>query len=147
MYKQRSYVLKPAEADKKWFVVDATDQVVGRLATRIADVLRGKTKPQYTPHTDSGDFVVVVNADKVRFTGNKMEEKKYYRHSGYVGNLKVRTAKEQMERKPEAILMNAVQGMLPKNSLGRKQLTKLKVYAGEAHPHDAQNPETLTVKK
>lgn len=146
MYKQRSYVLKPAEADKKWFVVDATDQVVGRLATRIADVLRGKTKPQFTPHTDSGDFVVVVNADKVRFTGNKLEDKKYYRHSGYVGNLKVRTAKEQMERKPEAILMSAVKGMLPKNTLGRKQLTKLKVYAGEAHPHDAQNPETLALK-
>lgn len=145
MYKQRSYVLKPADADKKWFVVDATDQVVGRLATKIADVLRGKTKPQFTPHTDSGDFVVVVNADKVRFTGNKLEDKKYYRHSGYVGNLKVRTAKEQMERKPEAILMSAVKGMLPKNTLGRKQLTKLKVYAGEAHPHDAQNPETLNV--
>jgi large subunit ribosomal protein L13 len=143
MYKQRSYVLKPADADKKWFVVDATDQVVGRLATKIADVLRGKTKPQFTPHTDSGDFVVVINADKVRFTGNKMEDKKYYRHSGYVGNLKVRTAREQMERKPEAILMSAVKGMLPKNTLGRKQLTKLKVYAGEAHPHDAQNPETL----
>lgn len=145
MYKQRSYVLKPADADKKWFVVDATDQVVGRLATKIADVLRGKTKPQFTPHTDSGDFVVVVNADKVRFTGNKLEEKKYYRHSGYVGNLKVRTAKEQMERKPELILMNAVKGMLPKNTLGRKQLTKLKVYSGDVHPHDAQNPETLNV--
>lgn len=143
MYKQRSYVLKPADADKKWFVVDATDQVVGRLATKIADVLRGKTKPQFTPHTDSGDFIVVTNADKVRFTGNKLDDKKYYRHSGYVGNLKVRTAREQMERKPEAILMSAVQGMLPKTTLGRKQLTKLKVYAGEAHPHDAQNPEKL----
>ena len=146
MYTQKTFHLNKEDATQKWFVVDATDQVVGRLATRIADVLRGKTKPQFTPHTDSGDFVVVVNADKVRFTGNKLEDKKYYRHSGYVGNLKVRTAKEQMERKPEVILMSAVKGMLPKNTLGRKQLTKLKVYAGEVHPHDAQNPETLALK-
>ena len=145
MYTQKSFVLKPAEADKKWYIVDAKDLVVGRLATRLADVLRGKTKPTYTPHTDSGDFIVVVNADKVQFTGSKWDNKKYYRHSGYVGNLKTRTAKEQLERHPELVLMNAVKGMLPKTSLGRKQLTKLKVYTGESHPHEAQNPETLTL--
>ncbi len=145
MYTEKTFVLKPAEANKKWYVIDAADQVVGRLATKIADTLRGKLSPQFTPHTDSGDYVVVINADKVRFTGNKLENKKYYRHSGHVGGLKYRTAKEQLERRPEMVLMNAVKGMLSKNSLGRKQLTKLKVYAGESHGHDAQKPETLTL--
>ncbi len=140
MYIEKSFVLKPSEVDKSWFIIDAKDQVVGRLATRIADLLRGKHNPQYTPHTDSGGAVVVVNASKVRFTGNKLEEKKYYRHSGYVGGLKTRTAKEQLEKRPELVIMSAVKGMLPKNSLGRKQLTKLKVYAGSEHQHEAQKP-------
>ncbi len=143
MYTQKSFVLKPADAEKKWYLVDASGQTVGRLATKIADVLRGKTSPQYTPHTDSGDFVVVVNADKVVFTGNKLDKKVYYKHSGYVGGLKERTAKEQLERQPTKVLMSAVKGMLPKNSLGRKQLTKLKVFAGTEHNHEAQQPQEL----
>ncbi len=143
MYTQKSFVLKPADADKKWYLVDATDKVVGRLATEIADVLRGKRSPKYTPNTDSGDFVVVINADKVKFTGNKWNDKIYYRHSGFMGGMKERTAKEQLERKPEAILMGAVKGMLPHNSLGRKQLTKLRVFAGAEHGHEAQKPVAL----
>ena len=143
MYTQKSFVLKPADADKKWYLVDATDKVVGRLATEIADVLRGKRSPKFTPNTDSGDFVVVINADKVKFTGNKWNDKIYYRHSNHMGGLKQRTAKEQLERKPEAILMGAVKGMLPHTSLGRKQLTKLKVFAGAQHEHEAQKPVAL----
>lgn len=143
MYVQKSYVLKPEEADKKWYLVDAEDMVVGRLATKLADILRGKNSPQYTPNTDSGDFVVVINADKVKFTGNKWSDKKYYTHSNFVGGLKSRTAKEQLEKHPELILMNAVKGMLPKTSLGRKQLTKLKVFTGSEHGHEAQKPELL----
>lgn len=140
MFTERSFVLKPGDAEKKWLVIDATDKVVGRLATEVADLLRGKRNPKYTPHTDSGDYVVVVNADKVRFTGNKWDQKKYYKHSGYVGGLKTRTAREQLEKRPDLIVMNAVKGMLPKNSLGRKQLTKLRVFAGETHTHEAQQP-------
>lgn len=140
MYTQKSFVLKPADADKKWYLVNAEGQTVGRIATKIADILRGKVNPQYTPHTDSGDFVVVVNAEKVVFTGNKLEDKVYYKHSGYVGGLKERTAKEQLDRQPTKVLMAAVKGMLPKNSLGRKQLTKLKVFAGTEHSHEAQKP-------
>ena len=143
MYVEKSYVLKPAEADKKWFLVDASEKVVGRLATQIADMLRGKNNPKYTPHTDSGDYVVVVNAEKVVFKGNKLNDKKYYSHSDYVGGLRTRTAREVLERTPERILMSAVKGMLPKNSLGRQQLKKLKIFAGEAHAHEAQNPTKL----
>jgi large subunit ribosomal protein L13 len=143
MYTQKSYTMKPTESDKKWFLVDATDMTVGRLATKLANILRGKNNPKYTPHTDSGDFVVVVNAEKVKFTGNKLEDKVYYRHSGFVGGLKQRTAKEQLERQPTKVLMGAVKGMLPKNTLGRKQLTKLKVFAGTEHAHAAQNPELI----
>ena len=143
MFTQKSYVLKPSEASKKWYLLDAEGQTVGRLATRLADMLRGKNNPQYTPHTDSGDFVVVVNAEKVVFTGNKLEKKVYYKHSGYVGGLKEHTAKEQLERKPTEVLMHAVKGMLPKNTLGRKQLTKLKIFAGTEHTHSAQNPEKV----
>lgn len=146
MYTQKSFVLKPADANKKWYLVDAKDKVVGRLATEIADLLRGKKNPQFTPHTDSGDYVVVVNAEQVRFTGNKMDTKVYRWHTNHIGGLKSRTAKEQLKRKPEAILMNAVKGMLPKTSLGRKQLTKLKLFAGENHTHEAQGPEVYTVK-
>jgi len=143
MYTQKTFVLKPVEAEKKWYLVDAEGKTVGRLATQIADILRGKNNPKYTPHTDSGDFVVVVNAEKVVFTGNKLDEKVYYRHSGYVGGLKERTAKEQLQRQPTKVLMSAVKGMLPKNSLGRKQLTKLKVFAGTEHAHEAQKPVEL----
>ncbi len=143
MYTQKSFVLKPADAEKKWYIVDAEGQTVGRLATELANVLRGKNNPQYTPHTDSGDFVVVVNADKVVFTGAKLDKKVYYRHSGYVGGLKERTAREQLDRQPTKVLMAAVKGMLPKNSLGRKQLTKLKVFAGTEHAHEAQQPQEL----
>jgi len=143
MYTQKSFVLKPADAEKNWYLVDATGLTVGRLATKLADVLRGKSNPKYTPHTDSGDFVVVVNAAKVVFTGNKLDKKVYYRHSGYVGGLKERTAREQLDRQPTKVLMSAVKGMLPKNSLGRKQLTKLKVFAGTEHAHEAQEPKEL----
>lgn len=140
MYTERSFVLKPAEAAKKWFLIDATDKVVGRLATEIADVLRGKKNPKYTPHTDSGDFVVVINAEKVKFTGKKLEQKMYYKHTGYVGGLKARSAQQQLDIRPDLVLLTAVKGMLPKTSLGRKQLTKLKVFAGTEHAHAAQNP-------
>ncbi len=143
MFTQKSFVLKPAEADKKWFVVDAENQVVGRLATKIAHILRGKHNPKFTPHTDSGDFVVVINADKVKFTGNKLDNKTYHWHTGFVGGIKTRTAREQLARRPDLIILDAVHGMLPKNSLGREQLTKLKVYAGDKHPHEAQQPQKL----
>ncbi|MCB9060375.1 MAG: 50S ribosomal protein L13 [Halobacteriovoraceae bacterium] len=145
MYVQKSFVLKPADAEKKWFIIDAQDKIVGRLATEIADILRGKNNPKYTPHTDSGDFVVVINAEKVRFTGKKLKDKKYYWHTNHIGGLKQRTAQEQLDKHPELIVMNAVKGMLPKNTLGRKQLTKLKVYKGEAHPHEAQSPEVYNI--
>ena len=146
MYKQKSYVLKSADTDKKWFLVDAKDMVVGRLATELADILRGKNSPKFTPNTDSGDYVVVVNADKVKFTGNKWKNKIYYWHTNYISGLKKRTATEQLEKHPELIVMNAVKGMLPKTSLGRKQLTKCKVYVGETHPHEAQKLETYKIK-
>ncbi|MDC0255898.1 50S ribosomal protein L13 [Bacteriovoracales bacterium] len=146
MYVQKSFVLKPSEAEKKWYLVDADGKTVGRLATEIANLLRGKGKATYTPNTDSGDFVVVINAEKVHFSGKKWDDKKYYRHSGYVGELKVRTAKEQLQRNPDFILMNAVKGMLPKTTLGRKQLTKLKVFTGDKHGHEAQKPQVYEVK-
>ena len=146
MFKQKSFVLKPAEAKKNWHLVDAQDQVVGRLATEISNLLRGKNNPQFTPHTDSGDFVVVVNAEKVRFTGNKLDDKVYFRHTNHIGGLKERTAKEVFNKKPEDIIMNAVKGMLPKTSLGRKQLTKLKVFVGENHDHEAQKPVEYKLK-
>ena len=145
MYTEKSFVLKPADAEKKWFLVDANGKTVGRLATQIADILRGKNSPKYTPHTDSGDFVVIVNAEKIKFTGNKLEKKVYYRHTGFVGGLKGRTAKEQLEKHPELVIYNAVKGMLPKTTLGRKQLTKLKVFTGESHGHEAQKPELLNL--
>jgi large subunit ribosomal protein L13 len=140
MYTQRSFTLKPADAEKKWYLIDATDKIVGRLATEVADLLRGKRNPKFTPHTDSGDFVVIVNAEKIRFTGRKMDQKLYYRHTNHVGGLRTRTVKEQLEKHPELVVMNAVKGMLPKTSLGKKQLTKCKVFVGPAHEHDAQKP-------
>jgi large subunit ribosomal protein L13 len=135
---------KPAEVERRWYVVDATDQVLGRFASRLATVLRGKHKPSFTPHVDTGDFVIVVNAEKVKLTGNKRESKTYYRHSGWVGGLRSITAGKLLEGPhPDRVVRNAVQGMLPKNSLGRKMLGKLKIYAGPDHPHAAQKPEEL----
>ena len=137
-------VLTPVnEIERKWFVVDAEAKVLGRLATEIATRLRGKHKPNYSTFQDVGDFVIVVNAEKVRLTGKKLTDKTYYHHTGYIGGLKECTAEELLEKHPTDVLFRAVQGMLPKNSLGRAQLKKLKVYAGGNHPHDAQEPEEL----
>ena len=141
----KTYNAKPGEVERRWYVVDADGQTLGRLATRIADTLRGKGKAQYTPHVDTGDFVVVVNAEKVLVTGNKLDQKRYYRHSGYPGGLRSRTLREQLERRPTEVIRKAVKGMLPKNRLARRQLTKLKVYAGPDHPHEAQAPRPLEV--
>jgi large subunit ribosomal protein L13 len=142
----KTYNAKPGEIARDWYLVDAEGQTLGRLATRLADVLRGKGKPQYTPHVDTGDFVVVVNAEKIAVTGNKLDDKMYYRHSGYPGGLKERSLREQLARRPEEVLRKAVKGMLPRNRLSRQQLTKLKIYAGPEHPHDAQAPKPLEVK-
>ena len=139
----KTWNAKPGEVDRRWYVVDADGQTLGRLATRIADTLRGKGKPQCTPHVDTGDFVVVVNAEKIQVTGKKLDDKIYYRHSGYPGGLRQRTLREQLERRPTEVLRLAVRGMLPKNRLASKQLTKLKIYAGPDHPHVAQSPEPL----
>jgi large subunit ribosomal protein L13 len=137
---------RKSDIEKKWHVVDADGLVVGRLAARIATILRGKNKPVYTPHVDTGDYVIVLNAEKVRFTGKKLENKEYFRHTGYPGGIRSRTAKEIMKETPEKIIMSAVRGMLPKNTLGRQQMKKLKVYRGTQHPHGPQNPETLHLK-
>jgi large subunit ribosomal protein L13 len=141
----KTFVAKENEIDKKWYLVDAKDQVLGRLATQIAMRLRGKHKPIFTPHADTGDFVVVINADKVTLTGRKWTNKIYYHHTGYIGGLKQISAKKLHEKKPEDILRFAVKGMLPKNSLGRRQLKKLKIYTGADHPHEAQQPEKLEI--
>ena len=141
----KTYVANSNDRQRDWLVVDATGQTLGRLATQIADALRGKNKPTYTPHVDTGDFVIVVNAEKISVTGNKLADKKYYRHSGYPGGLKVRTLAEQLERRPEEVIRKAVKGMLPRNRLARKQLTKLKVYAGPEHPHVAQKPQPMEI--
>jgi large subunit ribosomal protein L13 len=138
---------RKTDVTKKWHVIDADGLVVGRLAARVAAILRGKNKPIFTPHVDTGDFVVIVNADKVRFTGNKLDKKMYYRHSGYPGGLKTTTAKEVMKESPEKVIYSAVRGMLPKNKLGRQQFKKLKIYSGADHPHGAQNPEELSLRK
>ncbi|GAB4163837.1 MAG: 50S ribosomal protein L13 [Geothermobacteraceae bacterium] len=135
-----------ATVQKNWYVVDLEDKVLGRAAAQIAHVLRGKHKPVYTPHVDTGDFVIVVNADKVRLTGNKLADKKYYRHSGYPGGLKEITAGKLLEKKPEELIKKAVKGMLPKNKLGRQMFRKLKVYAGGEHPHAAQQPKPLEIQ-
>jgi len=136
----------PANVQKNWFVVDLEGQVLGRAAARIAHVLRGKHKPIYTPHVDTGDFVVVVNADKVKLTGNKLAAKKYYRHSGFPGGIKEITAGKLLEKKPEELIKAAVKGMLPKNTLGRQMFRKLKVYSGSEHPHAAQQPKNLNLQ-
>ncbi len=138
-----TYMANAQNVERKWYVIDATGQTVGRLASQIASVLRGKNKPIYTPHVDCGDHVIVINAEKVVFTGKKLDQKLYRRHSGYAGGMKETTARETLDKHPERILMHAVKGMLPKNSLGRQMLTKLRVYAGTEHNHEAQKPEEL----
>jgi large subunit ribosomal protein L13 len=145
-YAVKTYVANSTTRERNWLVVDANGQTLGRLATQIADALRGKRKPEYTPHVDTGDFVVVVNAEKISVSGNKRAEKRYYRHSGYPGGIKSRTLEEMLERRPEEVIRLAVKGMLPRNRLARKQLTKLKVYAGPEHPHAAQQPQPLEIK-
>jgi len=141
----RTYSAKPHEIQREWLVVDAQGQTLGRLATQIVAILRGKHKPFYTPHVDCGDFVIVVNAEKVRVTGKKLDEKIYYRHSGYPGGLKQVSLRRQLTLHPERVIEAAVRGMLPKNRLGRKLFKKLKVYAGPAHPHQAQKPKVLDI--
>lgn len=137
---------KPGEVERKWVLVDAEGKTLGRLATQVAMILRGKNKPQFTPHADTGDFVVVINAAKVQLTGNKALTKTYYHHTGFNGGLKAQTFREAMERYPERVIERAVKGMLPKNTIGRQQFTKLKVYAGPEHPHAAQNPVKIDLE-
>ncbi|ADH85058.1 50S ribosomal protein L13 [Desulfurivibrio alkaliphilus] len=139
----KTHLAPVKDIDRKWYVVDAEDLILGRLASEVATRLRGKHKPIYSTFMDTGDFVVVLNADKVKLTGNKWADKVYYRHTGYIGGIKAETAEKLRDRKPEELVYRAVKGMLPKNPLGRKQLKKLKVYAGSEHPHQAQQPETL----
>jgi large subunit ribosomal protein L13 len=143
----KTWNAKPGEVERRWYLVDADGKTLGRLATRIADALRGKDKPQYTPHVDTGDFVIVVNAEKIAVTGSKLDSKIYYRHSGYPGGLRQRTLREQLERRPTEVIRKAVKGMLPKNRLAAAQLRKLKVYAGPEHPHSAQSPKELSIGK
>jgi large subunit ribosomal protein L13 len=142
----KTYVANPATRERNWLVVDASGKTLGRLSTQIADALRGKRKPEYTPHVDTGDFVIVVNAEKIAVSGKKREEKLYYRHSGYPGGLRSRTLGEMLERRPEEVIRLAVRGMLPRTRLGRAQLRKLKIYAGPDHPHEAQKPEPMEVQ-
>lgn len=144
--RMKTYVAKPHEVERKWYVVDAEGQTLGRLATQVATILKGKHKPIYTPHVDTGDHVIVINAEKIHLTGNKLQDKKYYRHSGYVGGIKSTTAGELLNRHPERVIEAAVWGMLPHNRLGRQMIKKLQVYAGDKHPHQAQQPETLVLK-
>jgi len=139
----KTYVATPENRQRDWVLVDAEGKTLGRLATQIADALRGKRKPEYTPHCDTGDFVVVINAEKIAVTGNKLRDKRYWRHSGYPGGIRSRTLTEMLERRPEEVIRKAVTGMLPRNRLARQQLTKLKVYAGPEHPHAAQKPTPM----
>lgn len=143
----KTYVAKPSQIEKKWYVVDASGETLGKLATLVADTLRGKRKPIYTPNIDTGDFVIVVNAEKVRVSGKKAEQKMYYRHSGYPGGIKAESFEHLQARRPEEIVRRAVRGMVPHNRLGRAQLRKLKVYAGAEHPHKAQRPQALKIKE
>jgi large subunit ribosomal protein L13 len=143
--KKYTYSAKQSDNPNKWWIVDAQDAVLGRLATRVASHLRGKHNPMYTPHADTGDSVIVINAEKIKLTGRKLDQKNYYHHSGYMGGLKTITARKLLEKRPEDLILHVVRGMLPKNRLGRKLCKKLKVYAGNSHPHDAQLPETLEI--
>lgn len=142
----KTYSPKPENINREWFLVDAQNQILGRLASQIAHRLRGKHKPEFA-HMDNGDFIVVVNCEKIKVTGNKLQKKNYYHHTGYVGNLKSITLEKQLQQKPEEVLRTAVRGMLPKNRLGRAMLKKLKIYAGAEHPHQAQEPKTLTFER
>lgn len=142
----RTFSAKPQEVRRDWYLVDATDKTLGRLSSEIASRLRGKHKPQYTPHVDTGDYIVVVNADKIRVTGNKLKDKIYYRYTGYIGNLKSVPLEKMLSEAPEKALQHAVKGMLPRNSLGRKMLSKLRIYAGPEHGHQAQQPIPLDIK-
>ena len=139
-----SFMANPAKVERKWYVVDATGYTLGRLASEVAKVLRGKNKPIFTPHIDTGDYVIIVNAEKIKVTGKKLDQKIYYHHSDYVGGMKETTLREMLAKKPEKVVELAVKGMLPKGPLGREMFTKLHVYAGEEHPHTAQKPEVLT---
>ena len=139
-----SFMANPAKVERKWYVVDATGYTLGRLASEVAKVLRGKNKPVFTPHVDTGDYVIVVNADKIKVTGKKLDQKIYYHHSDYVGGMKETTLREMLAKKPEKVVELAVKGMLPKGPLGREMFTKLHVYVGAEHPHAAQQPEALT---
>ena len=136
---------KPADVIRQWFLVDATDKTLGRLSTEIARRLRGKHKPEYTPHVDTGDYIIVVNAEKIHVTGNKLNDKMYYHHTGYIGNMKKTNLSDLLEEHPERVIETAVKGMLPKNPLGRAMFSKLKVYAGQEHKHQSQQPETLDI--
>ena len=142
----KTYQAKPLEVEREWLVIDAEDQVLGRVATKAAQLLKGKHKPQYTPHVDTGDFVIILNADKIRVTGTKASSKEYYRHSGYPGGLKCETFQEAMQKHPERVIEHAVKGMLPKNTLGRAMGKKLKVYTGSEHPHAAQKPRKIELE-
>lgn len=142
----KSFMANPSTIERKWYVVDATGHTLGRLASEIASILRGKNKPTYTPHIDTGDYVIVVNADKIQVTGKKLDQKVYYNHSDYVGGMKETTLREKMAKKPEDVIYLAVKGMLPKGPLGREMITKLHVYAGADHKHQAQKPEVLEIK-
>jgi large subunit ribosomal protein L13 len=141
----KTVFVKKEDVNRQWWILDATGQTLGRFASRIAKILMGKNKPNYTPNVDNGDFVVVVNAEKIRVTGKKLNQKVYYHHTGYIGNLKAETLKERLEKKPEEVIIDAVWGMLPKTRLGRKMIKKLKVYRGSEHPHIAQKPEPLKI--
>lgn len=140
----KTFTPRPDDINREWYVVDAENQVLGRLASQIAHRLRGKHKPEFAPHMDNGDYIIVVNCDKIKVTGTKMHDKKYYRHSGWVGGLKTTSLEEMLQSKPTQVLMHAVRGMLPRNKLGRAMLKKLKVYTGSEHPHAAQSPKPLT---
>ncbi len=146
MNSNKTYSLRKEDAVRNWYLVDAKNKILGRLATEIAKRLRGKTKPDFTPHVDNGDFIVVINAEQVRTTGNKLEDKKYYRHTGYPGGIKETSLKELLQKKPEQVLYKSVKGMLPKTRLGRAQLKKLKIYSGPDHPHQAQTPAVLDIE-
>jgi large subunit ribosomal protein L13 len=146
-FAMKTFVANAENRQRDWYVVDAEGQTLGRLATQIADALRGKRKPTYTPHVDTGDFVVVINAEKIRVTGNKLEQKTYWRHSGYPGGIKSRSLAEMLDRRPEEVIRKAVKGMMPRNRLARQQLTKLKVYAGPEHPHEAQLPKPMETQR
>ena len=142
-----TFIAKPAEVERKWYVVDAEGHTLGRLSTEIATILRGKHKPIFTPHVDTGDYVIIVNADKIKVTGKKLDQKIYSRHSGYVGNVKETTLRAMLAKRPENVLMYSIKGMLPKNALGKQMLKKLRVYSGPDHSHEAQKPESLVIKE